>query len=208
MSVIMMTGLTTVYCMGIEMNFEENINKLIILGADDFKHINGSLITHLKGTYQLLKSWQAEVALCTAGLYHAIYGTSGLNNILIDIKFREKIKALIGEQAEQIVYTYCACNRDFFWPQIGIKNNPMFEDRFTGNKYYLSLNELKLFCELTVANELEIAHDNLEFITKYQQSLGDLFYRMRPYISTSATNFSKKIFGEKKCVIVQTPTPF
>ncbi|MBA2649048.1 MAG: hypothetical protein H0U75_05500 [Legionella sp.] len=178
------------------MNFEENINKLITLGADDFKHLNGSLITHLNGTYKLLKFWQAEIELCTAGLYHAIYGTSGLNNVLISINCRKDIQEIIGNKAERIVYTYCACNRDFFWPQIGIKTNPIFEDRFTGDKYYLSLNELKEFCELTVANELEIAKNNHAFIKKYKQSLGGLFHRMKPYISILATKSSEEIFGD------------
>lgn len=176
-------------------NIELKINQLIELGANNFEHLNGSLIKHLKGTYTLLQSWDADPDLCIAGLYHAVYGTSGFDEVLISEDYRDKIKEIIGEQSEKIVYSYCACDRDFFWPQIGIKANPIFRDRFLGKKYNLSSNELRLFCELTVANELEIATDNNEFIEKYGQSLNDLFTRMKPYISAQAINHVFDVIG-------------
>lgn len=175
---------------------ERKINELMELGADNIEHLDGSLLNHLKGTYMLLKSWGAEPDLCIAGLYHAVYGTSGFGEIIISQDDRDKIKEIIGEQSERIVYLYCACDRDFFWPQIGIKTNPTFRDRFLGTEYSLSLNELKLFCELTVANELEIAKDNHEFIEKYGRPLNDLFRRMQAYISIQARNDTIKILGE------------
>lgn len=178
------------------MTIERKINKLIELGAGNFEHLSGSLLNHLKGTYMLLKSWDAEPDLCVAGLYHAVYGTSGFGEVIISQDDRDKIKVIIGEESEKIAYLYCACDRDFFWPQIGVKTNPIFRDRFLGKEYYLSLNELKLFCELTVANELEIAKDNNEFIEKYGRSLNDLFQRMKPYISIQASKDALKILGK------------
>jgi len=168
------------------MDIEEKYSQLTKLGAGDFDHLDGSLINHLKGTYELLKSWGAKQDLCNAGLFHAAYGIVGFDKSLVSENCRNSIKNIIGTKPEGIVYTYCACDRDFFWPQIGMKNTPVFLNRFTGEKYYLSNNELRNFCELTVANELEIARDNDEFIQKYYQSLSDLFYRMKPYISDIA----------------------
>ena len=177
------------------MNIEEKLDQLINFGASAIDHLDGSLIKHLKGTYTLLKQWNADIALCIAGAYHAVYGTSGFDKTLISEKNRKTIKDIIGTEAEQIVYTYCACDRDFFWPQIGTQTNPLFLDRFTDSKYHLSINELQFFCELTVANELEIATDNIKFIKEYGESLQDLLSRMTPYISIQANNHIKTIFG-------------
>ena len=101
----------------------------------------------------------------------------------------------MGIKIEQIIYTYCACDRDFFWPQIGIKSNPIFLNRFTKQQYQLTLEELQQFCELTVANELEIASDNKDFIKKYGASLNNLFERMKPFISKQATTYKEEIFN-------------
>ena len=178
------------------MNIEKIFASLEELDIDCFEHLSGSLINHLKGTYLLLDSWGNDTDLCFAGLYHAVYGTSGFDKILISEKHRGKVKEILGEKSEQIVYTYCACDRDFFWPQIGTKSNPLFLDRYKGEKYHLSLNELQMFCELTIANELEIAKDNNAFINKYGPSLKDLFLRMQPYVSNQATSYAIQIFGE------------
>jgi hypothetical protein len=175
---------------------EREINNLIELGAGKFEHLNGSLLNHLKGTYMLLKSWGAESALCVAGMYHAVYGTSGFDEVIISGDDRDKIKRIIGEESEKIVYSYCACDRDFFWSQIGVKTDPIFRDRFLGKEYFLSSNELKLFCELTVANELEIAKGNHEFIEKYGRPLNDLFQRMKPYICLQANMDAIEMFGK------------
>lgn len=115
---------------------ERKINKLIELGAGNFEHLDGSLINHLKGTYMLLKSWDSDPDLCVAGLYHAVYGTSGFDEVIISGDDRNKIRGIIGEDSERIVYSYCACDRDFFWQQIGIKTNPIFRDRFLRKEYY------------------------------------------------------------------------
>jgi len=166
------------------------------LHAGEFEHIDGTLIDHLKGTYKILNSWHASESLCIAGLYHAVYSTSGFEHALVSKYNRDHIKKIIGKASEDIVYTYCAADRDFFWPQIGKIDDPLFLNRFTGDKYHLSLDELKKYCELTVANELEIAHGNPEFIQEYGASLKALFDRMKSYISNHATNHSITILGK------------
>lgn len=176
------------------MDIQKNLDVLEALGAG-IDHINGSLIKHLKGTHHLLQCWGANDELCIAGLYHALYGTSGFANHLISHHDRNQAQVILGEKSEKIVYTYCACDRDFFWPQIGIKQDPIFLNRFTNEQYQLTLEELQQFCELTVANELEIAKNNSDFIKKYGLSLNNLFTRMKPYISLPATMYKKSILG-------------
>ncbi|MGQ3890310.1 DUF6817 domain-containing protein [Legionella sp. CNM-1927-20] len=177
------------------MVIQKSLDILVSLGAN-IDHINGSLIDHLKGTYLLLKSWEANEELYIAGLYHALYGTSGFNNHLISHNDRTEAKAILGEKSEQIVYTYCACERDFFWPQIGANADPIFLNRFINKQYSLTFEELQQFCELTVANELEIAQSNSDFVKKNGFSLRNLFNRMSPYISLYAISYKEKILGK------------
>lgn len=174
---------------------DEKITKLSKLGAGDFKHIDSTLIDHLYGTKSLLKAWQAPEVLQDAGLYHAAYGTSGFDIRLVATSQREKIVDIIGLEAEAIVYLYCACDRDYFWPQFENTNNPQFKNRFTKQTSFLSEKNLRNFCELTVANELEIAHDNPIFIDSYGDELNKLFKSMRFYLSEKANSAVEDVLG-------------
>jgi hypothetical protein len=160
--------------------------KLKEFGVGEFVHLNGSLVAHLTGTYNLLVNWGNDEALCRTGLYHAVYGTSGYADQLVRLENRDTIKTLIGDEAENIVYGYCACHREKFWPQIGKVDKPIFRDRFTGDEYSVGVEWLKNFCELTVANELEIAKNSNTFIEEFGTELRPLFVSMKPYLSTAA----------------------
>lgn len=50
-------------------------------------------------------------------------------------------------------------------------------------------------CELTAANEVEIAIDNPSFIEKYGVSLHSLFLRMSPCLSKAAQSKTESVFG-------------
>ena len=172
--------------------------QLADLGAADFAHINGNLLHHLNGTKDLLSSWSASQPLQDAGLYHAAYGTAGFDAQMVAPDQRGKIAHIIGQQAEEIVYQYCACERGDVWPQLGLVNNPDFKNRFTLKIYQLHPALLKDLCELTAANELEIALGSSEFIELHGHDLFKLFTTMRPLLSSSANNAVKKILGHYK----------
>lgn len=68
-------------------------------------HDNVTLFEHLYGTYQILKEKNKPEYLCMAGFFHSIYETEYFN---FETPYtREKIKNLIGEQAENLVYEFC-----------------------------------------------------------------------------------------------------
>jgi hypothetical protein len=171
--------------------------KLQELGAGEFAHLNGTLIGHLQGTHDLLRRWGADDNLCKAGLYHAVYSTDGFSGQLIAPDQRERVKELIGAPAELIVYAYCACDRRYFWPQIGVETPPDFRDRFSGEEYVVGQDFLENFCELTVANELEIARANAEFVKNWGPVFRVLFARMRPYLSDLACQSFVEILGRE-----------
>lgn len=174
---------------------DDKFNALEEMGAGDFAHLNGALSDHLIGTYRLLKEWDAREILCQAGLFHAAYGTAGFSVSWIDTTQRNRVAAIVGENAESIIYMYCACDRHFVWPQISREAEVTFRDRFTGNCRVLSAAELHDFCELTVANELEIASRDGAFIVMHGKELLELFGRMEPYLSVRAVATAQAMLG-------------
>lgn len=173
----------------------EKFKQLSELGAGDFDHIDGVLIDHLLGTQSLLKEWKASEVLQNAGLYHAAYGTVGFSESLVSTNQRDKIAGIIGKEAEEIVYLYCSCDRDYFWPQFANSSNPEFKNRFTNQVFYLNQHQLNQFCELTAANELEIANDNQAFINQYGQGLYALFKNMHDHLSSHANLSVETVLG-------------
>jgi hypothetical protein len=165
------------------------------LGAGEFNHLDGNLIEHLSGTQQLLEKWGANIELQNAGLYHAAYGTAGFDERLVCEQQRGQIADIIGKAAEEIVYQYCACERENFFAEIGQTSQPKFNNRFTGKTYCLAQAMMENFCELTAANEVEIALDNPSFLDQYGAGLHALFTKMRPYLSHAAQLEVARVFG-------------
>lgn len=169
--------------------------KLQAMGAGEFVHLNGSLASHLKGTEALLRSWGAPEMVCVAGLYHAVYGTDGYNPSLAGLNTRPQIAELIGADAEALAYLYGACNRVVFYPRIGGAFQLQFADRFQAREYSISHEMLKNFCELALANELEIASNSAEFRATYGRELSHLFERMRDLVSEAGFETFRRVLG-------------
>jgi len=70
---------------------------------------NGSLKVHLFRTYEILCTEKAEEAVCLAGLFHSIYGTTHYK--VKSVSNREVIRSLIGERAERLVWLFCQWDR-------------------------------------------------------------------------------------------------
>ncbi|HEX7080648.1 MAG TPA: hypothetical protein VF329_06515 [Gammaproteobacteria bacterium] len=156
-------------------SLEQGISKLSELGAAKVDHIVGDLAAHLEGTYQLLRLWGNSEPICLAGLYHAVYGTDDFPHMLIGLESREQVRELIGEMAERLVYIYGACDRSFTYRQIIRESGPQYRDRFTGRTFALDHSLLSSLCELTLANELEIASRDKAHLEKYRKQYLTLF---------------------------------
>ena len=162
---------------------DELFARLQALGAGEFEHLNGSLAAHLRGTERMLREWGGSEPLCTAGLYHAVYGTDGYDPALAPLAERGVIAKLIGAEAEALAYLYGACNRTVFYPRVGTAAQLVFADRFSNGEYDLRAGQLSQLCELIVANELELASNNAGFRTKHAAAMSRLFDRMSGLIS-------------------------
>lgn len=169
--------------------------KLSELGAGEFEHLNGSLIKHLNSTYQLLEKWGASQELCDSGLYHAAYGTAGFEAQVVPLSQRNDIAKIIGKAAEEIVYLYCSCDRSFVFKDFSASASIKFKDRFTEKEFELTHAQAQQFCELTVANELELAIDSNNFLKEHGKGLHNLFIKMKPLLSKHANDTVNSVLG-------------
>lgn len=135
---------------------DQALLKLHELGAHELQHLNGDLAQHLKGTYMLLREWGNSEPVCLAGLFHAVYGTAGFPAALLSLDKRSDIAAAIGDEAEELVYLYGARDRDYTYSKLISHEEPIYRNRFTQESFRLPRLLLASFCELTLANELEI----------------------------------------------------
>lgn len=170
------------------------------LGAGDFQHLNGDLLSHLEGTVTILTQYQARPALQRAGLYHAAYGTAGFEQALVATEQRAKIRGLLGTEAEDIVYHYCACDRDKVWPQfqdiIVNAEQLTYHNRFTQAQYTLTPQQWRDFCQLTLCNEMELAQHSRDFVQNHGGFLWDLSVRMRTWVGDAMLQGAKEAFVE------------
>lgn len=165
------------------------------LGAREMQHLNGSLLSHLQGVQKLLLQWGNREALCTAGLYHAIYGTFAFDNPLIDLENRAEIAEIIGHEAEQIAYHFGACDRDKFYPQIGGTDPVLFPNRFTSANEEIGPQMLNDILELVLANELEIVSNDRNFLEQHRAWFEELFDRFEPFVSRNGIQAYRQTFA-------------
>lgn len=169
---------------------KDKFSALKELGVGEFGHLNGNLESHLLGTFNLLVEWGNPGYLCDAGLYHAVYGTQPLKRLGLPHRDyspsdRPKIKAILGEESERLVYLYGACDRDYFYPQIG-SPKAIYRDRFSGMELELSSKSVNDLLEITMANELEICISGPAFKEKNRNNYIELFNRFEGLVSAKA----------------------
>ena len=183
----------------------EVVEKLKELGASEFDHVNGTLLAHLQGTHDLLEKWGNRGALCNAGLYHAVYGTAGFQQNLIGLQDRSAVADLIGKESENIVYLFSACDRDYVYGQMLASDGfdqvtkVEYRDRFSQATYPLDPGAFADLCELTMANELEIARWRTgEFLRQHCGYLKDILAKMAPHVSTRGIEEFERVFDDTR----------
>ncbi|MFE1290184.1 DUF6817 domain-containing protein [Streptomyces sp. NPDC058751] len=155
------------------------------LGAEDLPHPGGTLLAHLQRVQAHLSEWGARPALQLAGLCHAFYGTDGFATALLSHRHRAELAAVIGAEAEAVVYLYASCDRKASHPTL-TDTDAAFRDRFTDRVYTPTLQLRRDFAELSAANELDIARVDSAFREKWGPGLLRLFGRFRPLLSEDA----------------------
>jgi hypothetical protein len=159
---------------------------LVSRGTAKIPHPGGTLLEHLIRVRHRLAEWSAPPGVQAAGLCHATYGTDGFATSLLGTDQRAVLAALIGRQAEELVYLYGSCARQSAYPQFGGPFPVVFRDRFTGTVRTPPFAQTQAFAEITVANELDVLSHNPQAAEKHGASLLQLFQRMAPLLSRAA----------------------
>lgn len=166
--------------------------------AGRVRHLEGSLLAHLKGTHDLLRRWGNPEFLCLAGLCHAAYGTDGFPAGLLGLGRRPELSEVIGPRAEGVVYFYASCDRARVYPQIGRAWPVRFRDRFSGEEFVPADSLFFPFLELTFANELEIVRGRPALVRSTRPTIADLFERCEGMVSDPAYEYFVSIYGERR----------
>ncbi|MFJ9544257.1 DUF6817 domain-containing protein [Streptomyces sp. NPDC101225] len=151
-------------------------------GAEGIAHPGGTLLAHLRRVQARLARWKARPALQLAGLCHAFYGTDGFPTALLPLDRRHELAAVIGAEAEAVVYLYASCDREATYPALH-QADAAFHDRFTGGSFVPALRMRRDFTELTAANELDLAAVDPAFRDRLGPALLTLFTRLQDLLS-------------------------
>ena len=101
------------------------------IGCGNQQHSgNRSLLHHLVGVSLILSERECSDALCIAGLFHSIYGTSVFRPKMISMDDRDKIKSLIGVEAENLVYQFCILPKDRRAGIYALEESPLKDDLY------------------------------------------------------------------------------
>jgi len=83
-------------------------------GAHRCWHKHSTFLDHLLGVHHILRLWEQDRILGRLGLMHSAYSNSYVNLALFDPNDdseREKMRKIIGREAEDIVYMFCVVDR-------------------------------------------------------------------------------------------------
>ena len=124
--------------------------------TSNIPHSGNNFYSHLYNTGHLLWKMGEPEYICDAGLYHSVYDTSffkaGLNIS------RNKVKELIGEKAENLVYIFC---------NLKDRTNNLLNNSFD-KEVHIDLLKIEY------ANYIEqnrTPHNNIEAIQKIQYKI-------------------------------------
>jgi hypothetical protein len=140
----------------------------------------------------LLDAWGASENLVAAGLCHAVYGTDGFPQALVDHLSRGQVRDVIGHEAEQTVYLYASCDRRFVFPQLG-SDHLRFRDRFTDEVFAPDPAGLRDFVELTFANELDVARHSAAFAAGEWSTVARVFSRCERLVSSAGWDAYQRV---------------
>jgi len=167
-------------------------------GADTIRHPGGTLLAHLIRIFERLAGHGASRALQYAGLAHAVYGTDGLDVVLLDHHDREPLRALVGPEAEALIYRYGGCDRSRTWSDLA--RTRQVWNRFDGSVELLGPTDLRAFVDLSVINELDVLERAPAIAEKYGQYFRDLFAGWHPLASP-------QVMADADAVLSNLPRP-
>src|SRR5688572_3861222 len=94
--------------------YKQYTDFLVNLGIEKVPHTEKSYLAHLVNLYRLMEAEGCSEEMCSAGMFHSIYGTEIFQGFKLPLDSRAEVRQLIGERAERLAYLNCAMNRETF----------------------------------------------------------------------------------------------
>jgi pimeloyl-ACP methyl ester carboxylesterase len=154
------------------------------LGAERMEHPGGTLLAHLRRVHALAVDWNASPRTRLAAICHASYGTDGFRHALLPVTDRQRLRSVIGADAEALVYLYGACDRSRTYPELGRTPLPT-ADRFTAAASTIDGADLHDFAVLTIVNELDVAR-HAQLSAQTRAGIRDLVTSLASYAPQEA----------------------
>jgi hypothetical protein len=91
--------------------FDQYKAYLLAHSSDKQAHSELTLWSHLCGVHRILQTARQPEYVCTAGLFHSVYGTKSFKPVTIEKSRRVEVAALIGSRAEALAFAFCELPR-------------------------------------------------------------------------------------------------
>ena len=164
------------------------------LDADVTSHSRGTLLEHLQGTHDLLVAWGNAPDICAAGLFHSIYGTYAFDKQSAGLGMREKIRDVIGPDAERLVHLFCVTDRRCFYDHLG-ESRFAVRDIVEDRDLEMDRDTLAVLIEIEVANVVDqVPRRSRKKALRAAQWYGPAFGRSGDYISAGAARAAQQLF--------------
>ncbi|QTD52250.1 DUF6817 domain-containing protein [Sulfidibacter corallicola] len=121
----------------------------------EVEHSGSHFLNHLTNTGKILEGWGCPHYLVAAGICHSLYGTQYFE--LSEGPDREKVKEILDERAERIVYLFCTMQRTSLYANRDLAPTVQKTviNRFDGVGIPISDEDFRDLVSLDVANFLE-----------------------------------------------------
>ena len=140
---------------------DDILNVLQASDAPLIWHKHSTFLDHLREVWVILCGWRQPQAVCRLGLLHSAYSNSFVSmNCFDPTKDRGHVTALIGEEAENLVYKFCSIDRQQLEETVlaeGTIRRGGYEMRHihSGESLTVSGQEAAAFITETLADEVD-----------------------------------------------------
>ena len=123
--------------------------------VDQTQHSGHSLLDHLLGTRSLLEAWGLDADVCSAGLFHSVYGTESYGRETIPPELRPTIQELIGARAEGLAWLFGILDNRGFMADLKAGSPPRIRHRLTEESISITAQQQADLMAMITANALE-----------------------------------------------------
>lgn len=122
-------------------------------------HKAGTFRHHLVGVARSLAVWQQPRDVRLLGLLHSVYGNAFVDLVKFDpASERARLRGLVGESAEHLVYLFCTQSRTQFVQRVlaqALEADGSMVLEQSGQRHVLTPYEVAVFCVVSMADSIE-----------------------------------------------------